>query len=140
MSVCVYRLFYLSRSDGERLVLPLLQILNTLPRVLQSPAVVPPSSSTGAVPAKAAEATHHRRSIPSPSSSSSSSLSPSVSGVAPPIAAICGVCLLTLSKDKSFCSELFKKVRYTEWSSLSFFLFSSLPSLCIPSPDIVGLV
>ncbi|PHJ22256.1 dyggve-melchior-clausen syndrome protein [Cystoisospora suis] len=100
-----FRLFYLSRSDGERLVLPLLQILNTLSRVLQSPATIPSSSTAGAIPAKA-EGTRLHRSIPPQTTSSPSP----VSGVAPPIAAICGVCLLTLSKDKSFCSELFKKV------------------------------
>lgn len=87
------RLFYLSRSDGERLVLPVLQILNTLPRVLQHPpALSPAATKTG----------REDRPFVSPRSPLS---------VAPPFAAICGVCLLTLSKDKSFCSELFKKVR-----------------------------
>ncbi|PFH37836.1 hypothetical protein BESB_001780 [Besnoitia besnoiti] len=77
-----FRLFCLSRSDGERLVIPLLQLLNALSRF--SPEQTPREKEDG------------RRSSPM--------------GAAPPLAIICAISLMTLTKDKSFCQELQKKV------------------------------
>ncbi|KEP66163.1 UNVERIFIED_CONTAM: hypothetical protein HHA_262450 [Hammondia hammondi] len=76
-----FRLFCLSRSDGERVVIPLLQMLNALPRLSPSKA----GDSEG-------EEVQRLR------------------AAAPPIAVICAISLATLSKDKSFCSELQRKV------------------------------
>ncbi|KFG65474.1 dyggve-melchior-clausen syndrome protein [Toxoplasma gondii RUB] len=76
-----FRLFCLSRSDGERVVIPLLQMLNALPRLS---------------PSKAGDSEGDEVQRPR--------------AAAPPIAVICAISLATLSKDKSFCSELQRKV------------------------------
>ncbi|CBZ52750.1 conserved hypothetical protein [Neospora caninum Liverpool] len=97
-----FRLFCLSRSDSERLVIPLLQMLNALPRL--SP--FPPGAET--------EAKRGPRLA------------------APPIAVICAISLMTLSKDKSFCLELQKTVvKDIPWDEKKKIADASLGSLVV---------